>query len=288
MDWQSGLAFSVALAIVLGLFVYWAIWVTEGAYFGAWAVRWLYDRGASTYDGVKQYNESDEAAFLGNPLFHRLEEAFGPHSLLLDVATGTARLPLALFAIPFYAGEIVGLDLSREMLTQAALKTAPFRDRLTLLHHPSFPLPFADATFDAVTSLEALEFMPDARAALGEMVRVLRPGGWFVVTNRIGTDAKLMPGRALSPDQFEALLATLGLEEILTRPWQEYYDLIFARKPGNPQPGHAFTAAWLAALACSHCHTCGESVVGEQQCHCAACGGLIEIGPDGVWELMRG
>ncbi|MBA3530425.1 MAG: methyltransferase domain-containing protein [Ardenticatenales bacterium] len=285
MNWQTWLLFLIALAIGIGLVMYWLIWVTEGAYLGSWAVRWLYDKGASTYDDVKQYDPIDEAAFLGNPLFHRLEEAFGPHSLLLDVATGTARLPLALFEIPFYQGEIIALDLSREMLREAARKTSNHATRITLIHHSSVPLPFEDHSFDAVTSLEALEFMPDRHAALREMVRILSPGGWFIVTNRIGMDAQLMPGHTDSPEQFEQLLASLGLAEVHTRPWQEYYDLIFARKPGHSSAGRGFTGSWLHAMRCPECGKAGTEVLDAQTWHCTACKRAIPIGQDGVWEI---
>jgi len=43
-------------------------------------------------------------------------------------------------------------------------------------------LPFADAAFDAVISLDVLEHVPDFRAALREFVRILRPGGRLVLT----------------------------------------------------------------------------------------------------------
>ena len=230
------LFFAIALLLLLGLIAYWLIVVTEGTYLGAGAVRWLYDRGASSYDGVKQYDDADEAAFVANPLFSRLEESAGPRARLLDVATGTGRLPHYLLAIPFYEGDIVGVDSSRAMLRVAARTLAEHGERVALIHCPSVPLPFEEGSFDAVSCLEALEFMPSRQRALSEMVRVLKPGGWLLVTNRIGTDARLMPGKTDSPERFEQRLGALGLEEVLTRPWQVYYDLIVARKPGVAAP----------------------------------------------------
>jgi ubiquinone/menaquinone biosynthesis C-methylase UbiE len=229
------LAAGLGLAIALAL-AYYLLAVTEGAYLGPRVVRWLYDRGAPTYDGVKAFDRIDELACLANPLFNRLEETAGADALVLDVATGTARLPLALFDVGFFEGEVVGIDASRGMLAEAARKTAPLAARVHLLHHPAAPLPFTDAAFDAVTMLEALEFLPDQGAALAEMVRVLRPGGWLLASHRRGIDAWLMPGRVGSAAAFERRLAALGLVDIETRPWQSYYDLVWARRPGKLEP----------------------------------------------------
>jgi SAM-dependent methyltransferase len=138
----SYLLIIVALLIPIGLFIYWAIWIAEGLYFGKEAVRRLYDLGAKSYDGVKEYDDLHEATFLGNPFFSRLEEDFGVTSLTLDVATGTGRLPLALLKIPFYEGTVIGVDYSREMLREAARKCAEYNGRVTFIHHPAVPLPF--------------------------------------------------------------------------------------------------------------------------------------------------
>jgi ubiquinone/menaquinone biosynthesis C-methylase UbiE len=50
-------------------------------------------------------------------------------------------------------------------------------------------LPFADATFDAATAFMSVMDMPDPAPAMGEIARVLRPGGWlqFSITHPVNT-----------------------------------------------------------------------------------------------------
>jgi ubiquinone/menaquinone biosynthesis C-methylase UbiE len=93
------------------------------------------------------------------------------------------------------------------------------------------PLPFSDDTFDLVASLEILEFTPNPRKTLVELVRVLRPGGWLLVTNRVGWEAPLILGKTYPRVQFPGFLKGLGLVEVEDFRWQKTYDLIWARKP---------------------------------------------------------
>ena len=95
---------------------------------------------------------------------------------------------------------------------------------------PAGPAAVCAGTFDAVTCLEALEFLPDARAVLAECTRVLRPGGLLLVTNRVGRDVWLLPGKTFCPGDFERLLAALPLEGVDVQPWQVEYDLGWAKK----------------------------------------------------------
>jgi hypothetical protein len=152
----------IAAAVVLGVacLAYWLLVLTEGAYLGPRSVRWLYDLGASTYDGVKRFDRVEDITLVAAPLFSRLDEGPGPRARVLDAATGTARLPLALFDIPFFEGIVVGLDISRPMLRQAEAKTAPWAPRFPLLRASAVPLPFGDGSFDAVTLLEASRTAP--------------------------------------------------------------------------------------------------------------------------------
>lgn len=274
--------------ILLGLFLYWQLVIAEGAYLGRRVVRLLYDLGASSYDQVKRFNYSDEFSFLAKPLFDRLQRTAGTRARVLDVATGTGRLPMALIDVPHFRGEIVALDISARMLREAAYKVEALdvADRIRLIHHPAVPLPFADETFDAVTMLEALEFLPDRETALREMARVLRPGGWMLVSNRIGLDATLMPGRSDAPDAFEDRLRALGLVNVFTKSWQTYYSLVWARKPGVPTRRNALIS-WNEALLCPECRAAGTMTVtgSDTERHimtCTSCATEVRQ-HEGIW-----
>jgi SAM-dependent methyltransferase len=174
------------------------------------------------------------------------------HPLVLDVATGTGRLPLALLRERF-RGQIVALDLSRGMLRQAKRKLAAYSDQVSLLWQDASCLPFSDGTFDAVTCLESLEFMPDPRASLGEMVRVLAPGGVLFVTNRVGHEARLLPGRAIPRPEFERVLAGQPLSDFRVQRWQVNYDQAFARKKGKRIVGARQGTGLASLLRCPAC-----------------------------------
>ena len=214
---------------VLSALLYWLLVTTEGVYLGRRVVVWLYDLTAHKYDGIKEFDPDAEQFFLIRPLLVRLRPI--PNPLVLDVATGTGRLPHFLLDAPTFNGRVVGLDASEKMLRLAQEKVRPFGHRASLVQQVADKLPFANDQFDLVTCLEALEFFPSDTAALQEMVRVLKPGGTLLVTRRKGGEAKLFLGRYRNVKQFEAVLIQLGLEEVHTNPWQMDYDQVFGRKP---------------------------------------------------------
>ncbi len=262
-------------ALGAGLF-YWLVISTEGAYLGRRAVAYLYDRGASTYDQVKEFDAVQDGWDLAVPLQRALRDVKKP--LVLDVATGTGRVPLALLRCLDFDGRIVGLDISLKMLQEARRKTAGHHDRVTLVWKDALALPFRDSAFDAVSCVEALEFMPDPRLCLQEMVRVLRSGGTLLVTNRIGFDAFLMPGRTFSNKQIEEFLPSLGCSSVEIKRWQTYYDIVWARKEGDLSPRER-TEEPLDVLCCPDC--IGSSLVlGVPGLSCQGCGSsyLIEKG----------
>jgi hypothetical protein len=62
------------------------------------------------------------------------------------------------------------------------------------------------------------------------MIRVLRPGGLLLLSNRVDKDAWLFLARMCGRGKLEGHLRRLGLEKITTQRWQEHYDLIWAYK----------------------------------------------------------
>ena len=163
-------ALIIAAIIALG---WWLLIETEGVYLGRRVVVWLYDLYAGRYDGIKQFSKQYDHQYLAQPIMEQIAPLQTP--LILDVATGTGRLPLALLRHRQFHGRVIGADLSRKMLARAAAKIDD--PRVTLIWTPAEHLPFPDDTFDVVTCLEAVEFMIHREAVLRELVRVLRPDG---------------------------------------------------------------------------------------------------------------
>jgi len=220
-----GLA-ALGLAIALG---YWLFMLGEGSYLGERAVKALYNWGASRYDQVKEVLPQEDGLHLARPLLARLQGQAAP--LVLDIATGTGRLPLALLRQWDFGGRVVGLDLCPRMLAVAQSKMRTQRQRTGLIQGNALTLCFRDSAFDAVTCLEALELVARQDDAIAEIMRILKPGGEVLLSNRVGLQARLLPGRTQRPQAFEERLSRLGLLQVQTRHWQADYDLVAARKP---------------------------------------------------------
>jgi demethylmenaquinone methyltransferase/2-methoxy-6-polyprenyl-1,4-benzoquinol methylase len=101
--------------------------------------------------------------------------------LVLDVATGTADLALAL-AQRYPHGRVVGVDFCPEMIELGRAKVAATgqNPRIRFVIGDALQLPFADGCFDAVTSGFALRNVADVPRAFAEMGRVVKAGGRVV------------------------------------------------------------------------------------------------------------
>jgi demethylmenaquinone methyltransferase/2-methoxy-6-polyprenyl-1,4-benzoquinol methylase len=97
--------------------------------------------------------------------------------LVLDVACGPARVTRAL--VEATGAHVIGVDLSENMLRAGVNNIAAvgLQDRVGLLLGRGEQLPFADATFDALTFTYLLRYVTDPAATLAELARVVKPGG---------------------------------------------------------------------------------------------------------------
>jgi SAM-dependent methyltransferase len=96
---------------------------------------------------------------------------------LLDVGCGLGEAALALADDLGGEGEVVGVDVSAEMLRVARSKAAATRCRVRFTVGDACSLTEPDDSFDAVRSERTLQWLTDPRAAVAEMARVVRPGG---------------------------------------------------------------------------------------------------------------
>jgi demethylmenaquinone methyltransferase/2-methoxy-6-polyprenyl-1,4-benzoquinol methylase len=93
---------------------------------------------------------------------------------VLDLATGTGDIA---YALAPSSARVVGLDITHRMIELAIGKARGRTGSCTFLVGDMLALPFADCSFDLVTTGYGLRNVPNLTAALDEIARVLAPGG---------------------------------------------------------------------------------------------------------------
>jgi len=106
---------------------------------------------------------------------------------VLDVAAGEGEFSALIAQACNSLEELVGIDVDEESLEVARDLFADHHPGVTarFLHASADQLPFDDESFDTVTMSNALHHVPDVERALGEIYRVLRPGGLCVVNEMV-------------------------------------------------------------------------------------------------------
>jgi demethylmenaquinone methyltransferase/2-methoxy-6-polyprenyl-1,4-benzoquinol methylase len=135
----------------------------------------MFDRIAGLYDAMNTVMTAG--------LHHRWRDravelaAVGPGSRVIDVATGTGDLAVALARAVGADGEVVACDFSERMLARARTKAPQLRFEWA----DALSLPYASDSFDAATVGFGVRNFADLRRGIEEMVRVVRPGGRVVI-----------------------------------------------------------------------------------------------------------
>lgn len=105
---------------------------------------------------------------------------------VLDVGCGGgANLAVLLKRCP--KGSADGLDYAAESVAASRKKNAKeLGRRCTVTQGDVGALPYGDGTYDAVTAFETVYFWPDLPRAFSEILRVLKPGGRFLLACEMG------------------------------------------------------------------------------------------------------
>ena len=163
---------------------------------------------------------------------------------MLDAGCGSGRLTLALAQA---GAEVTGIDTNAKQLAEARRRAEAAGVELTLLEADfDGELPFADGSFDAVTSRLALMAAGDPVGALRELRRVLEPGGrlvtvlwaspaenpWFAVPREaiatvLGAERAAFArafGKLGDPDEAAAAHRAAGLVDVEARRLHERRD----------------------------------------------------------------
>ena len=159
--------------------------------------------------------------FLLAPLFRTIAAdvaaAATPGAKVLEVGCGPGHLSRLLGVD--HGLDVTGLDLDPAMVERARTNVgaAPGGGNLRFISGDVAALPFDGASFDLVVSTFSLHHWADPGAGIGEIARVLRPGGRALIWDLGSGFFELFHGHV--PDPSEALHAG-GLRLVSARPWR--------------------------------------------------------------------
>lgn len=138
-----------------------------------------------------------------------------PQDTVLELGFGPGHA-IAMLATRASVGFVYGIDQSAVMLEQARKRNRDAIDAgRVFLYEAAFErLPFEDASIDKILAVNVIYFWHDIPAVLGEIQRVLRPGGRIVV---YATDATSMRHWRFAGPETHRLFTAAELASVFER-----------------------------------------------------------------------
>lgn len=196
-------------------------------------------------------------------LFSFFSRNMGTNHLEVAVGSGTFMSWVLfwrrLFSRQVMPNKIVGVDYAKAMLYGATNRFHNKKDQISFVHADAAQMPFEDQTFDTANLANSIHCIPDARGAIKEIFRVLKPGGSFAsnvllypdgyqslkfISEKVNSWA-ISKGILVSPftvDQYLHLLTSAGFEILSSDKFGNNLNVIAMRpaegrssnKHGNP------------------------------------------------------
>ena len=132
----------------------------------------MFDDVANAYDKTNDLLSFGQAKLLRKKVLEKVDPQSGEKILDIAAGTGTSSMALKLPGV-----EVVAADFSKGMLAEGK-KRYP---ELEFVFADAMKLPFKNNEFDVVTMSFGLRNVQDRDKALGEFLRVLKPGGRLVI-----------------------------------------------------------------------------------------------------------
>lgn len=139
--------------------------------------------------------------------------------IALDVGSGPGNVTASLARAAGPEGLALGIDISEPMLARAVRNEAG--PQVGFIKADAQRLPLRDNTFDAAVSTAVLQLVPDPKAALTEIARVLRPGGRLVImvptAGRLARYWQMLPNvgaHAFDDDEIADILEDNGFASV--------------------------------------------------------------------------
>jgi ubiquinone/menaquinone biosynthesis C-methylase UbiE len=196
---------------------------------------------AERYRLSADHGDSDDREILLSRL------SLGPSHLLLDVATGGGHTAAAFSP---KVRKVVASDLTPEMLREARTLAADRECRnVAFVAADAESLPFATEAFDRITCRIAPHHFPDLPSAIGEILRVTRPGGLVGIIDSVVPDDPALDAfingieRVRDPshvrnyrvEEWNAILQQGGLFLLhVSRTWKEHPFAEWVTRTGQP------------------------------------------------------
>ena len=116
-------------------------------------------------------------------------------SRVLDLGCGTGTFTLAAAEMVEEGGLVHAVDLQQPLLdrTQQRVAAAGLSTRVRFHCSGAYPLPLADASIDLAILIATFAQIPNKNLALGELTRVLKPGGRLALSEELPDPAYVPP-----------------------------------------------------------------------------------------------